>query len=161
MVALLMNKATGEPMTADGQIVSVEKTFVPEEANGSVDMEITVPGLDLEGVSLVVFESLYHNDVEVALHADLNDEGQTVTYGNPDFPLPPTGSYEEPEQPGPAEEDAEPGLERGPGSDRGTSVVRPLAQTGDVLGLAAAGLAAMAVVSGVVLALARKRRSAR
>lgn len=161
MVALLMNKATGEPMTADGQIVSVEKTFVPEEANGSVDMEITVPGLDLEGVSLVVFESLYHNDVEVALHADLNDEGQTVTYGNPDFPLPPTGSYEEPEQPGPAEEDAEPGQERGPGSDRGTSVVRPLAQTGDVLGLAAAGLAAMAVVSGVVLALARKRRSAR
>lgn len=162
MVALLMNKTTGEPVTIDGQIVTVEHTFTPEEATGSVDMEITIPGLDLEGVSLVVFESLYHNDVEVALHADLNDEGQTVTYGHPDFPLPPTGSYEEPVPPEPEEEfEEEPSQDRGPTPERETSLYRPLAQTGDSLGIFIGGLAIVTVLSVGILVIARRRWGSR
>lgn len=60
--------------------------------------EITIPGANLDGVSLVVFESLLHDDIEVALHADIEDEGQTVSYAYPDLPLPPTGG-DEPEEP--------------------------------------------------------------
>ena len=36
--------------------------------------------------------TLLHDDIEVALHADIEDEGQTVSYAYPDLPLPPTGS---------------------------------------------------------------------
>ena len=39
---------------------------------------------NLDGVSLVVFESLLHDDIEVALHADIEDEGQTVVVDNPE-----------------------------------------------------------------------------
>lgn len=165
MVATLMNKATGEAVAVDDQVVSVEQTFTPEEPSGSIDMEITIPGLDLEGVSLVVFESLYHNDVEVATHADLNDEGQTVTYGQPDFPLPPTGSYEEPETPQPEESDEpadeedvepdEPAEEREPS----TYVGRLLAQTGDAAGAIVIGLGILALASLGVIAAARGRHT--
>ena len=31
------------------------------------------------GTSIVVFETLYHDGVEIAAHADINDEAQTVT----------------------------------------------------------------------------------
>ena len=76
----------------------VSHRFIPEESSGTVDVEITIPGANLDGVSLVVFESLLHDDIEVALHADIEDEGQTVSYAYPDLPLPPTGG-DEPEKP--------------------------------------------------------------
>ncbi len=153
MVAVLMDKATGEPFAVEGQPVSVEHVFTPEEPSGSVDMEITIPGLNLEGASLVVFETLYHNEVEVAAHADIEDEGQTVTYGHPDFPLPPTGSYEEPETPEAPEPDDEPAEEEDvepsvpTEREHTTSLVRPLAQTGDVLGILLLGLGGAAAAS--------------
>lgn len=153
LVALLMNASTGEPWTVDGQIVSVEQAFTPEETSGTIDMEITIPGLDLDGVRLVVFESLYHNDVEVALHADLEDAGQTVAYGQPDFPPAPPSGYEEPEEP--KEE------ERNNAPKPKTTVGRPLAQTGDGAGLAALGLAAAALIATGAIALAHKRRKER
>lgn len=162
LVALLMNKGTGEPVRINDQIVSVERAFTPEQANGSIDMEITIPGLNLEGASLVVFESLYHNDVEVALHADLDDENQTVTYGQPDFPLPPTGSYEEPEEPESSDmPESESGQDRSPAPTRATSVQKALAQTGDPLGLLAFGLAIAALAGAAALAVARKRQRKR
>ena len=36
-----------------------------------------------EGTSLVAFESLSHNDKEIASHADVNDSGQTVIITKP------------------------------------------------------------------------------
>ena len=102
-------------------------------------MEITIPGTDLDGASLVVFESLYHGDAEVALHADLEDEGQTVTYGYPDLPLPPTGGTEEPEP-----QEPEPSQAASPAPGR-------LAQTGDN-NLIPIGIAALAACFGGALA---------
>lgn len=137
LVALLMNRETGEPHIVDGEIVTVERAFTPDEAEGAVDVEITIPGLNLDDASLVVFETLYHGDAEVALHADLEDEGQTVSYGYPDLPLPPTGG-EEPDEPEGAPEPA--------------PALRRLAQTGDG-NLMAMGLAALAACGGAAIAL--------
>lgn len=95
LVALLMNKATGEPYTVDDRVVTVEHVFTPEASEGTVPVEIAIPGGAADGTSFVVFESLYYEDRELAVHADINDEGQTVSYGYPDLPLPPTGGAEE------------------------------------------------------------------
>lgn len=76
----LMNKETGEPLLdADGNEITAETTFVPEESNGTVDVEFTFDLTGIEaGTDIVVFESLYHDDIEVAVHADIEDEEQTI-----------------------------------------------------------------------------------
>ena len=83
---VLMDKATGEAFLVDGEEITSEVTFVPEEANGQVEAEFT---FDASGITvdtdLVVFESLYKDGVELAVHADIEDEGQTVTVKVPDL----------------------------------------------------------------------------
>ena len=37
----------------------------------------------MDGTELVAFETLSHNGVEVAVHTDITDKGQTVTVENP------------------------------------------------------------------------------
>ncbi len=83
---ILMNKATGEPLLVDGAEITATKTFTAETSNGTVDMEFTFNSSALKGTSVVVFETLYFNDLEVAVHADINDKGQTVTFDEPDEP---------------------------------------------------------------------------
>ena len=115
-----------------------------------MDVEITIPGTNLDGVSLVVFESLLHDDIEVALHADIEDEGQTVSYAYPDLPLPPTGG-DEPEKPTEPEADE-------PEPTRVAQTSR-LAQTGDE-SLTVICLVALLAVAGAGAAFVayRKRR---
>mgnify|MGYP001771144962 CR=1 FL=1 len=71
---------TEEPLTVDGEPVTAETTFTPETADGTVDVTFTFDSSALtEGTEIVAFESLTRGDVELAAHADINDEGQTVT----------------------------------------------------------------------------------
>ena len=72
---------TEEALTdADGNPVTAQTTFAPEAASGTVDVTFTFDSSLLEeGTELVAFESLAKGDVEVATHADISDEGQTVT----------------------------------------------------------------------------------
>ncbi|MCM1273688.1 MAG: VaFE repeat-containing surface-anchored protein, partial [Clostridium sp.] len=78
---ILMDKATGEPfITADGEQVTAEKTFTAETADGFIELEFTFNGSELEGKSVVVFERIYHEGIEVGSHADLEDEGQTIHF---------------------------------------------------------------------------------
>ena len=77
---ILMLKETGEPLLVDGKQVTAEKTFTPETSEGSVDVEFTFDASELNNKNLVVFESLYAQETEVATHTDINDEGQTVSY---------------------------------------------------------------------------------
>ena len=76
----LMLKGTKKPLLVNGKEVTAEKTFVPEKSSGSVDVEFTFDASALKGESVVVFEHLYADGVEVASHTDINDKGQTVTY---------------------------------------------------------------------------------
>ncbi|MBR3131174.1 VaFE repeat-containing surface-anchored protein [Candidatus Saccharibacteria bacterium] len=79
----LVDKNTGEPIDADGAIVSF--VFTPSRDAGSEEIVFTINTTGLDGKELVVFETLYIGEDEeiieddiVAEHADLNDENQTV-----------------------------------------------------------------------------------
>ena len=76
---VLMDKATGEPLLLDGAIVTAEVEFTPESADGTVELTYTLDASLFAGTSIVVFETLYQDGVEIAAHADINDEAQTVT----------------------------------------------------------------------------------
>ena len=79
MTGTLMNKATGEALKkANGQNITVEKTFTPTAANGAVEMTFTVDTTNLGNVTIVAFETLTYKDVTIAVHADINDVDQTV-----------------------------------------------------------------------------------
>ena len=76
---ILMDKATGEPLLVDGAEVTAEVEFTPEAAEGTVELTYTLDASELAGTSVVVFETLYSDGVEIAAHADINDDNQTVT----------------------------------------------------------------------------------
>lgn len=77
---VLMDKATGEPLLIDKKEIRSETTFTPDEPSGSVTVEFTFDARYIkEDTDIVVFESLYSEDKELAVHADIEDEGQTVT----------------------------------------------------------------------------------
>ena len=80
---VLMDKATGEPLLVGEQQVTAELEFTPDSPDGTVELTYTFDASTLAGASVVVFEDLYQGENVVASHADINDEGQTVTFGQP------------------------------------------------------------------------------
>ena len=85
----LMDKSTGQPLLVNGREVTAEKTFTVTNANstitgdgasGSVDLEYEVDSTVLVGKTTVVFEHLYYDGKEIATHADIDDEGQSVYF---------------------------------------------------------------------------------
>ena len=82
---ILMDKETGEPLLVNEQPVTAELEFTPISSEGSVELAYTFDGSALAGKSVVVFEDLYQDENAVASHADINDEGQTVTFGQPEI----------------------------------------------------------------------------
>lgn len=84
IVGTLMDKSTGKPFEIDEKAVTSEVTFTPDKPNGKIDVSFT---FDASGIKtdteLVVFETLYRDNVEIAVHADINDEGQTVRVNVP------------------------------------------------------------------------------
>ena len=81
---VLMDKATGtELIVGDGKVTAVA-TFVPNKANGSVDLEFTFDASELGGKDLVAFEVAYKDGIQIADHQDIDDKGQTVSVSEPD-----------------------------------------------------------------------------
>lgn len=76
----VIDKATKEQLTADGEPVTAERIFKPDRAKGSIDVDLTFQSKGMGERELVVFEKLFLNDSgeEVAIHEDPEDEGQTV-----------------------------------------------------------------------------------
>ena len=94
---ILMNQETRAPlMQSDGSFVRAEGTFVAgaesdinhitqtyeeeEEVDGVYTLTFKVDSSLLKGATVVVFEDLYHNDIKVASHSDINDENQSIHY---------------------------------------------------------------------------------
>ncbi len=82
---VLMDKSTGEPLLVNEQQITAELEFTPTTSEGTVELTYTFDGSALAGKSVVVFEDLYQDENVVASHADINDEGQTVTFGQPEI----------------------------------------------------------------------------
>ena len=74
----LMDKETGEPLLVNEKPVIAESTFIPEETSGTVEVVFTFDGSLLQGKTLVAFETLTIDDKEIAVHADIEDEAQTI-----------------------------------------------------------------------------------
>lgn len=90
---ILMDKATGKPFLVDGKEITSEVTFTAEKANSEVTVSFTFDGsIITKDTDVVVFESLYYDGVEIAVHADIEDENQTVTiHPQPEPEKPQTG----------------------------------------------------------------------
>lgn len=76
----LMDKSTGKPFKVKGKEITSTVKFIPDKANGKVEVTFTFDDSAIKKYTeFVVFESLYRDNVEIAVHADLKDKGQTVT----------------------------------------------------------------------------------
>lgn len=62
----------------DQVVASAIKTFRPEKSKGTVTVNFALDTAGLEGTELAVVEKLYWDGLEVAEHADLTDESQTI-----------------------------------------------------------------------------------
>ncbi|MCD7884136.1 MAG: VaFE repeat-containing surface-anchored protein [Lachnospiraceae bacterium] len=98
LTGTLMNRGTGLPLLdEDGAEITASVTFTAEtdssgdyivteyhEENHSVDgtciLTFTLDSSLLAGKTVVVFENLYHNGIEVTIHADISDDDQSVYY---------------------------------------------------------------------------------
>lgn len=77
---ILMDKKTGKPFKVKGKEVTSTVKFTPDKANGTVEVKFTFDASDIKkSTDLVVFESMYRDNIEIATHANINDDGQTVT----------------------------------------------------------------------------------
>ena len=101
----LVDKATGSVLAGDDGLPRVGTTvFTPETPDGTVDVAVSLDTTGLAGKSVVFFEKLADADENViAVHEDIEDEGQTVTFpapapepepapGNPGKGYPKTGA---------------------------------------------------------------------
>lgn len=77
---VLMDKSTNKPLlTHEGKEVRAEKTFTATTPNGVELLEFTFDSRLLYGKEIVVFETVYYEGKEVAVHHDIEDKNQTVT----------------------------------------------------------------------------------
>lgn len=78
---MLMDKATGKPITVDGSPVQKEITETPTASTGcyTTTMTFNLDTSELYGKDIVVFETLSYEGEPVAEHKDINDASQTVT----------------------------------------------------------------------------------
>lgn len=89
---ILMDKATGKAFLIDGKELTSEVTFTPKESCGEVTVRFTFDGSKItKQTDLVVFETLYYDGMELAAHADIKDDDQTVTLIPPKPDIPQTG----------------------------------------------------------------------
>lgn len=88
----LMDKSTGKPFMVKGKEITSTVKFVPDKADGKVEVTFTFDGSAIKkDTELVVFETLYRDGVELTAHADIDDKGQTVTIKVPELENPKTG----------------------------------------------------------------------
>lgn len=90
---VLIDKSTGKPFLVDAKEVCSEVTFTPETADGEVTVSFTFDGSVItKETEIVAFETLYREGTEIAVHADIEDENQTVTiHPQPEPEKPQTG----------------------------------------------------------------------
>lgn len=92
---ILMDKSTGAALLVNGKEITAEINFTPEKAEGEVIVRYTFDGKGIKcQTDIVVFEALYCDGEELAVHADIDDTDQTVTLTVPPapyIPAPKTG----------------------------------------------------------------------
>lgn len=72
--------ADGTITAKNGEKVTAEFNKEQNRVDGTVELTFTFDSSALSGKSVVAFEDLGHNDITVAVHHDIHDDGQTVHY---------------------------------------------------------------------------------
>ncbi|MBR2834973.1 MAG: VaFE repeat-containing surface-anchored protein [Coriobacteriales bacterium] len=80
IAGMLYNKSTGRPLKVNGETVTSQAEFIPESPDGVIDITFTFDASSLQGISVVAFEKLLQNSLEIAAHEDINDMQQTVDF---------------------------------------------------------------------------------
>ncbi len=78
MVGRLMDKETGKQLYINDKPVEQTVTFTANDVSGEVQVEFIVDTTQLLNKEVVAFESCSKDGIEVAIHADINDEAQTI-----------------------------------------------------------------------------------
>ena len=76
---ILMDKATGQALTINGQTIEKTITVTPTSDCGTANMVFDLNASELAGKQIVVFEYAYSGNKVVESHEDINDEDQTVS----------------------------------------------------------------------------------
>ena len=78
----LIDKAEGAALTGEDGLPKVGTTiFTPETPDGTIDVVVNLDTTELAGKSVVFFEKLTdETETIIAVHEDIEDEGQTVTF---------------------------------------------------------------------------------
>lgn len=76
----LMDAETGEAILIDGKPVTAETEFTAKKSSGKVEVVFTFDATSLEGKTTVIFEELYQDKEKLAVHADLEDTDQQVSF---------------------------------------------------------------------------------
>ena len=75
----LMDAATGETaLDAEGNAITAETVFIPESKDGFAEVTFVFKGNFETAKKFVAFEELYYDDILVAIHADIEDDEQTI-----------------------------------------------------------------------------------
>ena len=86
---VIMNKATGKPLTIDDKEVTASTTFVPEKKNGAAEVTFKFDASKVKPGNYVVFEIMMETETKVVIgsHEDLDDKEQTfIVEAIPDHP---------------------------------------------------------------------------
>ena len=84
VVGTLMDKQSGEPaLDTRGSAITARSTFVADKPAGSTVVTFEFDGGNLGSHTLVAYESLSSEGKELAVHADLSDEAQSVSVSSP------------------------------------------------------------------------------
>jgi hypothetical protein len=78
LTGTLMDKETGGPVQHDGKDVTAETAFTATGEAGVATVTFEFDASALAGHDAVAFEKLTRDGEEVAVHTDIDDEGQTV-----------------------------------------------------------------------------------
>lgn len=79
-----MDKASKQSMKdAKGAEITAETEFTAEESSGEVKVNFEFDGSILAGKTTVVFEELFAEEKSIAVHADIEDEDQSVELVSP------------------------------------------------------------------------------
>lgn len=78
-------KVTEKKFTVNGKNVTAETEFTAEKSSGEVEVTFTFDASAIkDGTELVAFETVSSDGHEICAHADIEDEGQTVTVTKPE-----------------------------------------------------------------------------
>ena len=79
---ILADAKTGEPLKVkdqpSGDLLTTEKTFTADSSKMDVDMQIEFDASPFVGRTIVAYEYLYQDGVEISRHEDLNDKKQQI-----------------------------------------------------------------------------------